>query len=352
MTGLVGIHAGGSPYEIGKTIGAACRDRVQAAIAIICVFEAKAAEIDERLDQVVGHLDKIFPEAVQEARGLADGARVALKDALLLSFAPEIDGRLPGFCSLLAVPGENGPLLGKNLDTPAALEPLQVVQHLSPAGGIPFVHITTAGAMWSDGGVNGDGFALVNASLASARKEKTGIPDGYLVREALARCSTTDEAVSFLTKHSFRSAGENLILADASGNVAVLEIVPGRHAVARNARPPVVACNHALDPTVAADQAPNDPIRENSKGRRSALQRITTAGTWNEDAVFAALSDRHVMLSGADDLWTVASIAICPAKRRLDTSITGSGGVPQKATHSQRTSNSCSKQGGKANEYS
>lgn len=319
------VHAGGSPYEIGVAVGRACADRVRAAVAAICRFDMPPEVVEERLGSVVKTIGARFPEALEEAAGIADGAAILAKDILLLSFAPEIDGRLPGYCSLMAVDGPEGPLLGKNLDTPAELGAVQVVQLLCPRGRIPFVHITTAGAMWTDGGVNEEGLALVNASLASSRQDPAGVPDGYLAREILARCRSVADAKEFLGRHSARSAGENLLLADAGGNVAVAEIIPGRHSVA-DVRTPAVACNRALDARIAVLQPADDPIRENSDRRQSALGAIAGGrAAWTAEAVFAALSHQDVRLAGADGLWTVASMAISPAQRRFDTQAFGPG---------------------------
>lgn len=331
------IEAGGLPYEIGHTIGAACADRIHAAIAEICVFDEDCNTVDERLTQLVAHIRLTFPEALVEADGIADGAHAEKRDILLLSFATEISGRLPGFCSLLAIPGDRGVWLGKNLDAPAALGPLQVIHCMSPKGGIPYKHIATAGSMWTDGGVNDHGLALVNASLSSKHKEPTGIPDGYLVRETLARCSTTQSALEFLTSHSFRTAGETLLIADVQGCVAALEMVPGRQAIRTDVGLPVVACNHALDHDIAMAQSPDDPIRENSMDRRSSLLGLLQQSACGADDVFALLSDRSVQLTGRDGLWTLASIALSPANCDFRISIPGPDGPSRQAVQMRRS---------------
>jgi hypothetical protein len=331
---VIAVRAAGSPYEVGHATGAAVADRVHAAVDAVCRFDADPAAVRARLGELVAVLAAAHPEALEEARGVADGAGVEVDEALLLSFCTEIDGALPGFCSLLAAAGPDGPLLGKNLDAPAALGPLQIVQHVAPDDGLPYTHLTTAGALWTDGGVNAAGLALVNASLAARGRVAHGVPDGYRVRQTLAACGTVDEAVAHLTSAPVRSAGENVLLADADGRTALVQVVPGRHAAAVDLDLPAVACNRAHDPGVGAEQPDDDPVRDNSDRRESALRaRAAGAAAWHHADVFDALADPGVRLEGADGLWTLATLAIDPADRRLEISDRDAGSTGARSVH-------------------
>ena len=310
------IEARGAPYELGLSDRLAGRDLVRDGIELICRFELPAGEVAAQLRAVERRLAETFPETLEEARGIADGAGVAADDALALSVCSDLSGKLPAWCSLLAVPGEDGTLVGKNLDTTPAMAALQVVERLEPAGRLAFVHVTTAGAMWTDGGVNAAGLALVNASLAADEADPLGVPDGILAREVLARCATVSDAVELAAGFSTRTLGENMLVADAEGGVAVIEKLPGGQAVREGQA--VAACNHVLSPELAEGMAADDPVGDNSRRRLARLERaVQTARAWQRQDVHALLSDPAggVFQQGDSGLHTIASLVLAPAKR-------------------------------------
>ena len=156
-----------------------------------------------------------MPHILEEAEGLAAGANIASDQALALSISIDLCNRLPGYCSALALPSEEGVLLAKNLDSLPEMAPLQVLERIGPDDGLAYLNFTLAGAMWTDGGVNEAGLGLVCASLTPATTNPAGLPDGIVIREVLRLCSTVDEATGFLAGHPPMSLGENIIVADA-----------------------------------------------------------------------------------------------------------------------------------------
>ena len=311
------LEARGAPYELGRAIGSQAGDLVHDAIDLICRFELPADEVAAHLQAVERRLGATFPDTLEEAHGIADGAGVAAADALALSVCSDLSGKLPSWCSLVAVPGPDGTLVGKNLDTTPAMLALQVVERLEPAGRLAFVHVTTAGAMWTDGGVNAAGLALVNASLAASRADPQGVPDGILARELLARCATVSDAVELAGRFSTRTLGENMLVADADGRIAVIEKLPGGQAVREGQA--VAACNHVISRELAESMSVDDPIADNSRRRFEQLDRaVQTARGWKRHDVHALLSDPGggVFQEGDSGLHTIASLVLAPAERR------------------------------------
>jgi isopenicillin-N N-acyltransferase-like protein len=310
------LEAQGTPYELGVAIGSQAGDLVRNAVDLICRFELPAGQVGAQLRAVERRLAETFPEALEEARGVADGAGIAVDDALALSVCSDLSGKLPAWCSLLAVPGPDGTLVGKNLDTTPEMAALQVVERLEPAGRLAYVHVTTAGAMWTDGGVNAAGLALVNASLAADLADPQGVPDGILARELLARCTTVADAVALAGRFSMRTLGENMLVADAGGRTAVIEKLPGAQAVREGKA--VAACNHVLSRELAEGMAAEDPVAENSRRRYALLDRaVEAARTWRRQDVHALLSDPEggVFQKGDSGLHTIASLVLAPAER-------------------------------------
>ncbi len=314
------LDAVGSPAEIGYAIGAAAPDLVHEAVARICRFDLPAGELRARLGALELLLARELPHVLEEADGLAEGAGVSRQDALALSVCSDLSGRLPAWCSLVAVEGEGeeGILVGKNLDTPEEMAPIQVVERIAPDGALRFAHVTTAGAMWTDGGVNEAGLALVNASLAPAAANPEGLPDGILVRELLARCTDVEEAVALATSRRVRTLGENVLLADAGGRTAVVEMLPAGNAVREGE--PAAACNHVLGEELRPAMSQEDPLRENSERRFEHLREAARTGRrWTIPDLVSLLEDpaKGIRQDGSAGIWTVATFALSPRARRM-----------------------------------
>jgi isopenicillin-N N-acyltransferase-like protein len=287
------------------------------AVELVCRVDLPEDEIERRLDAVETRLADEVPHVLEEAEGLAEGAGISRRDALVLSVASDLHGRLPGWCSVGALPGESGLLLGKNLDTNEEMGSVQVVERLAPEGALEYVHVTTAGAMWTDGGVNEAGLALVNASLDASSPNPGGLPDGILAREVLASCGDVPAAVALLERHGTMTLGENVLVGDGEGRAVVVEKLPGAQAV-REAET-IVACNHVLAARLSALMARGDPIRANSERRFGRLGELVGGRErWSVEDVAELLCDHGgVCQHGADGLWTVAAIVAEPRTRRL-----------------------------------
>lgn len=313
------VEAAGTAYEIGRSIGKQVPDLVHAAVAVVCRFDVPRPEVDRRFRTIEQRLRTTFPYALEEASGLAAGAGISERDALALSVASDVHGRLPGWCSLIAVRSETGTLVGKNLDTTIEMGDLQLVGDLSPEGRHPYRHVTTAGAMWTDGGVNQAGLALVNSSLAASRAAPDGVPDGILAREVLASCGSVPEAIELLSQYEPLSLGENLLLADRDGQVALVEKLPGGQAV-YEAPGAVVACNHVRAKALGNLIDTADPIRENSRTRYAQLTALSRERrTWSLDQVQHVLASHEggICQHGQANLWTVASLVVSPREQRM-----------------------------------
>jgi NAD(P)-dependent dehydrogenase (short-subunit alcohol dehydrogenase family)/predicted choloylglycine hydrolase len=312
------LDAAGTPRELGLAVGRQAGPLVRSAVDAIASFELPAEEVERRLAAIEARLQETWPHVLEEIAGLAEGAEVDTRRALALSVASDVDGRLPGWCSLVAVPGEDGLLVGKNLDAHRGSGPRQVVERMRPEGGLAFLHLTTAGALWTEGGVNEAGLALVNASLAASRPDAEGLPDGILARELLTRCEDVPEAIDFAGRFGMRTLGENVLVADADGRTAVLSMLPGGHAVAQGVA--AAACNHVLEPDLEELMDARDPIRANSLRRYGHLAGAVRNGDrWTLEQVGALLGDDEagICQHGDAGLYTEATIVAAPLERRL-----------------------------------
>jgi isopenicillin-N N-acyltransferase-like protein len=306
------IDAAGEPRELGRQIGAAAPDLVARAVQLTCRIELAEDEFERRLSAIEQRLAAAFPSVLDESDGLAQGAGIATRDALVLSVCGDLTGRLPGWCTLAALPGAAGPLLAKNLDTRLELRELQVIERLSPAGGIGYTHLTTAGSMWTEGGLNEAGLALVNSSLQAASGNPDGVPDGILAREILARCSDVEEALALIASLEVRTNGENLVLADSGGATALVSKLPAGQSVRRGGA--LAVTNHPLDDGLLYAMDADDPIADNSRRRYARLcELVDVAESWDLTALERLLAAPGIAQDGDAGLHTIAALVIDPA---------------------------------------
>ncbi len=313
------LEATGSPGDVGRMRGAAARELIAQALRVTCNFDLEEDSCAARLHDVRRRLEVRMPHILEEAEGLAAGANIASDQALALSISIDLCNRLPGYCSALALPSEEGVLLAKNLDSLPEMAPLQVLERIGPDDGLAYLNFTLAGAMWTDGGVNEAGLGLVCASLTPATTNPAGLPDGIVIREVLRLCATVDEATGFLAGHPPMSLGENIIVADAQGRAVRIQALP--LGTATVAGLPLVACNHPADPGLVAQMAPDDPIAANSRAREARLVGGLPADAVSDPLGLARSLLRSVFQTGDANLWTIASIFVRPDRRALGSAV-------------------------------
>lgn len=170
------------------------------------------------------------PELLDEIEGLAEGSGYDL--ARLKAFVLTLNAH-PA-CSIAAVAGrhtaDGQTLIGRNHDWYLASGQHTAFLETRPAGAIPSLgcNDTLLGRM---DGINTAGLAIGITAVDGGR-DHPGIIFSLAARIVLDRCRTTAEAVDFLQR--IRHARSiNFLVADAGGDLAMVEVVPGRVAVNR-----------------------------------------------------------------------------------------------------------------------
>ena len=185
---------------------------------------------------------QFFPEILEELEGLAAGQRCPAEDLAAVLFSMYA---LPPSCccSCFAVSRDNAVLFGRNSDFLTALEEQNLNVICRPEGAAAFNGNTTAFLEMEDG-VNQHGLAVGLTSVASQTALRPGFQAGLLVRLLLERCRSTAEALTQLARVPIASA-QTLTLADAGGDIAVVECDAVRREILRPAggRPYVCATN-------------------------------------------------------------------------------------------------------------
>lgn len=268
----------------------------------------------ERLDfseACVPFYEEYFPEMLEEIQGIADGQNcdVGLLRAFLFSMyaMPPTQN-----CSCFAVSNENRILLGRNSDFLTFLEKstLNVIYQFA-SGAYSFTGNTTAFVQMEDG-MNEHGLAMGLTSIYPS-SIKPGLNAGLLLRYFLEKCKTTQEVLEQIQKLPISSA-QTLTVADASGEIAVIECCSEKVEIMRpsDVHPYVCATNHFHSASMKEFNVPNidnwqaEPrfeTLETSLNRYASVMELETA--------VDLLSGKHGFLcqydrkTGKDTVWSV-----------------------------------------------
>lgn len=309
--------------------------------------------IEERLKEVEGRgYDPLFESLVSETReallthspATADLIR-GQADALGYEFATLLRYDLASYlrddyltrdvvedeeCTTWAATGsataDGQAMMAKNRDSSAAHLRLQTVSIMAPARGHSYVCVGSAGspAVYC-GGINDAGLAVADTHVTSTGIGP-GLPDFAMMMHILETFSTVSSAVDYLASVP-RLGRNNLILADAQGEVAVFESGHRSSALYRTMDGSLVSTNHRVSmlQTHFVDLSPA-PLRGNTFRRYEKVTAALAEGHGAVDVEFAqALMATHdgplasVCRHPREDFEsaTVAGCIFLPAERRM-----------------------------------
>lgn len=315
-------------------LGEAHRGAVQARVASAVTLVEQTGSADWVALQRQAQRD-LLPEIAAFVDGMAEGYGVPA-DALFaahLRYAIEDRRDAPPIpeegCSVFAVTRADGTtLLAKNRDNPVGMRGMHALLRQSdPAwGGRTILCVGSFGSMPSaSSGMNSDGLCLVDTAV---RTNDLGIGAlRYDLMEALLiRCGDVAEALAMIERVPHVGGG-NLLLSDAGGAIAAVEIGHRRLAVTRpDGAGWMARTNHVLDATLAAwlREQPGSPPREHSESRLARIRaRLAAASDWEVGDCAALLSEHAEQTGGAPicrhdaDTATMSGAIYDPAARVL-----------------------------------
>lgn len=308
--------SGGTPLEYSGS--AEERGQAQAANAHVAdIAEMRAATIGRvataRADGVIDAVAERYlsdqyaftqandPHSMAEIRGIAEGLDLSEQDLFAHLHLGTLRDLKSGArldsdgCSAWAVSdGPEGPMVVKNRDLSGPHKGVQTVaRHSGPD--ITTGTMLCVGSLGSLGayssGMNAKGLALADTQVAVAT-HRVGWLRYFLMTRLLATCASVAEACAFI-KVARHAGGGTMVLADASGDTAVVEL--GATGAVIRTGPVIWRTNHFVTPELAADTLypEGDSIAENSRARFACLERNLPVHSWRaEDA--ARLMATHV----------------------------------------------------------
>ena len=242
------IHIKGDHYQMGYQHGQQVR---LLRSHIVKAIEARFAQLeqdgpDEIFEALVWETQQVLqmadPATVAVIRGLADGLNlefdrllrynlVAFLNDALTTRRPSINGgtgkeRAEG-CTTWAATGsataDGQPLLAKNRDYRLEHLPLQTVVRAEPAIGYRYTYLTSAGSPGVfAAGFNQAGLAVADTHVSSS-DVGPGLPVYALSMHVLEEHDTVHSALDYLQSVP-RLGRNNLLLADANGDIALFEM--------------------------------------------------------------------------------------------------------------------------------
>jgi hypothetical protein len=235
---------GGDHYELGYQQGLQAREAIHHLMANLHQVEALQLEkpaivpfkvfvtmamrraVAEMWSDVSDHC----PRQKTRMEGIAKGSGID-ESMLFLALAGELilarsNYRL-GACTAAAVGGERSalgePMVIKNFDYPAYFQPYYVTRFCQPAETSATLDVTVAPLAGCHDGINEHGLCISYNYGYGTDMPNVNVPITLLVQEALETCASIREAIDFLGAGK-RSGGAILLLADASGDMATLEM--------------------------------------------------------------------------------------------------------------------------------
>jgi isopenicillin-N N-acyltransferase-like protein len=190
----------------------------------------------------------ILPEHLAEVDALARQTGMDERETVLAQCFLDLSPMEA--CSTITLPASAAPdhvaRFGRNLEflSLGVADKYSTVFIYHPKGRYAFASVGWPGLVGVLSGMNEHGLALANMEVTREPRFPGAMPYTLLYRTVLERCKTVNEAIDLIT-HTARQTANNLMLMDASGDRAVVEITPQAVTVRRaKSTEPLISTNH------------------------------------------------------------------------------------------------------------
>lgn len=243
------IEVSGTSYEMGRQHGEQAAEIVRRYLILIeRVSNTSRETLCRNAMRFLPRLQTLSSRFVEEVRGLADGARISLEEAMLCQVRGEASHPWDAGCTAFALRGEatlDGSLLvGQNQDLPLEYGDVSILLRVRPNDGRPEALIYTFAGQLGYFGMNQHGVANY-ANAVFDHEWRPGLSHYPLKRVCLEQHSVR-ECVELFEKQRVCSAA-NTVLCDGSGNITSLEVRPQAVAQYSGEHPDaIIHTNHYL----------------------------------------------------------------------------------------------------------
>jgi predicted choloylglycine hydrolase len=247
---------GGNHYAIGLQQGTAVHSLIDQGLQLVPTLDTfrlmKPKLIPTRLflalakrrasSRLEDDISTYYPEQAQRLRGIAKGANTDISSLLFLQSTELLMGqptpetyRVPACTCIGFMPDSltNGAtIVAKNFDYLTALEPFNITCQTTPDDRYQTLGCTMPPLPGMLDGMNEHGLTVTYNYAYSTDQPKYFVPLSIALQEMLETCTTTDEAVHYITGAKQGGHAALLMIADAHGTIQTVEITPN-HAATR-----------------------------------------------------------------------------------------------------------------------
>lgn len=305
-----------SHLGLGLAIGEHLRESVRAqcekSIGLFLTYASRAALLSVA-GRIVSHGSRVFPQYIEELRGMAGGAGVDFHDLVLTCTEESVMNTLRERCTTIAVAQGGEVLLGHNEDwAPGYEDGLYVIQAEVPDGRA-FLSLAYTGSLpGSSVALNSDGIAFSGNSILNSHQQ--GLPKNLILRSQI-EAQTLEEFVDLATVEP-RTIPNNTMAVDRTGRIVNIELALHDHAVHYVDGGCAVHTNHVLSEELKHLDTVERPC---SKARRKTAKEMLSTAEPNKDLVKRILRSHerwpysvclHARSNDYDEAHTVASAVV------------------------------------------
>jgi isopenicillin-N N-acyltransferase-like protein len=240
MRQLTLIEVSGSPRERGRQHGEAAREQIRRSIAFYSEAFVRTAglswdEIQRRAPAWLPSIEQFAPDALEEVRGIAEGANARFEEILALNGRGELSYGNPfdeseDACSSFAMTeeasGDAHVYCGQNWDWRSGVANTIILLRIHQPPKPTIIMQTEAGQIGRQG-VNSAGIGLNANGLGGRFGSQTGIPGPYIRRRILDSADMHDALQAVF--NSRQAANTNLLFTHRDGFAIDIETTPERH---------------------------------------------------------------------------------------------------------------------------
>ena len=323
----------GSPYERGRQQGQACAelarrwmDRALGDLARQrgCVSAAEVvARVEPEISRLRRQAEAVAPETLAECAGIAAGMGLDEPTYFTAIFGWQLSGDGAACSTLGWHDAEGRPMFAKTDDIYRDELGSNVLQMASPDDGLRHVAVHFAGNTWVVAGMNEAGLAMAMTGIPGPTLDAEGCSSLIILHGILPHCATVSEALECIRDQPLNYNGYSLMLADAAGELSLVERNGAGMAVLPTLPGGFQAhTNHILDdPLAAASPEQFEPILTNGRRRLARIMALAPDLPRDEAGLEAFLTDRGpdgtIWQNGSDGLYTDFGVLFTPATRRI-----------------------------------
>ncbi len=325
---MLRIETHGTPYACGRQQGEAVRD-----LALVWI-ERRLDELQQRYQAasrqaLLEHIrpqigtwrqaeEALYPQATAECSGIAAGLGLDEESYFALTFYHRLGSHLPQ-CTIVGTRDAAGrPLVGKTDDIGRDELGMNILETTRPTCGYAHRHFHFAGTLWTVAGINECGLCIGMTGIPGPLRDK-GLFSLTALHSILPACANISQAIAHIRALQLNAYGFSLMLADAQGNLTLIEKTSAGMRVLDPEHTQFAHTNHILDAEFAQQNpAQHQSIDTNGQRRLATAHALLAAGISPHQILANRDPQGPICQHGEDDLHTDFAVVFSPMEKTLD----------------------------------